>query len=63
MEMEKKLVEILSVEKITETQVEVIVKKTGKKLVLPVSQTERFGSRLYISSWLARKKGIQDKIQ
>jgi len=63
METEKTCIEISEVIEITDSQVAVIVKKTGKVLVLPINQSEKFHNRIFIPAWLARKKGIQDKIQ
>ena len=63
METEKICIEISRVIEITDSQVVVIVKKTGKVLVLPINQSEKFQNRIFIPTWLARKKGIQDKIQ
>lgn len=62
METEKTCIEISEVIEVTETQVAVVVKKTGKVLVVPISLAEKYGNRLYIPGWFANKKGIKDKI-
>jgi len=53
---------ISEVIEITDSQVAVIVKKTGKVLVVPINLAEKFQDRLFIPAWLAKKKGIRDKI-
>lgn len=63
METEKTCIEISEVIEIVDNKVAVIVKKTGKVLVLPIDLTEKFQNRLFIPSWLANKKGIKDKIE
>jgi len=61
--MEKTCIEISEVIEITETQVAVVVTKTGKVLVLPIKLSEKYQDRIFIPTWLANKKGIKDKIQ
>ena len=56
---EKVMVRIAGVHQITDSRVEVVLKGTGDKIWLPISQAERFGNRVFIPLWLARKyKGL-----
>ena len=60
--MEKTLVVISEIKAINDHQVMVKVFGTGREVLLPRSQIEVFGPRVFIPSWLARKEKIKDKI-
>jgi len=54
----KTSIKIIKVKEIAENTVTVI-KENGDELKLPISQTERFGNRVFIPTWLAQKIGGQ----
>ena len=60
--MEKTCIEISEVIEVTDSKVAVVVKKTGKVLVLPINLAEKYHNRIFIPTWLARKEKIRDKI-
>jgi len=61
--MEKKLIVISDIRAVSDNQVMIRISETGREVLLPRSQIEVFGPRVFIPSWLARKEKIKDKIQ
>ena len=55
---EKVMIRITGIRQVTGKRVEVILQDTGDRIWLPISQAERFGSRVFIPKWLARKYGL-----
>jgi len=51
----KTAIRISGVIDITDTQVKVVMASTGEEIWLPLSQAERFGNRIFIPDWLARR--------
>ena len=51
----KTAIRISKVVQITDTRVKVILADTGDELWIPLNQAERYGNRIYIPDWLARK--------
>ena len=51
----KTAIRISKVIEITNKRVKVILADTGDELWLPLSQAERFGDRIFIPDWLARR--------
>ena len=52
------MIRITGIRQVTGKRVEVILQDTGDRIWLPISQAERFGSRVFIPKWLARKYGL-----
>ena len=51
----KTAIRISEVIEITDKRVKVKLAKTGEKLWFPITETERYGSWIYIPDWLARR--------
>lgn len=51
----KTAIRISRVVEITDKRVKVILAESGKEIWLPLSQAERFGDRVFIPDWLARR--------
>lgn len=59
---EKILVKINGVKAIEEKRVLVTLADTGQDVYFPIDESERFGNRLFIPLWLAKKYGlVKDK--
>ena len=57
---EKVMLRISGIHQVEEKRVEVILADTGDKIWLPISEAERFGTRVFIPLWLARKYGFDN---
>lgn len=51
----KTMIRISGVAEIQDKRVKVILANTGEQIWLPLKEAERFGNRVYIPDWLARK--------
>ena len=51
----KTMIRISRVAEITDKRVKVIVADTGKEVWLPLKEAERYGNRVYVPDWLARR--------
>lgn len=51
----KTMIRISRVIEITDKRVKVIMADTGKELWLPLKCAERFGDRVFIPTWLAKR--------
>lgn len=56
----KTMIRISGVEKVTDKRVKVILADSGKELWLPRKCAERFGNRVFIPDWLARKYDLKE---
>jgi len=55
----KTMIRISGVQEITDKRVKVIVADTGKELWLPIECAERYGDRVFIPDWLARRYKLE----
>ena len=53
------MIRISGIHQVVEKRVEVILADTGEKIWLPISEAERYGNRVFIPMWLARKYGLE----
>jgi len=51
----KTLIRISGVTKITDRRIRVVLAETGEEIWLPACCAERYGDRVYIPDWLARR--------
>jgi len=51
----KTMIRISGVADITDKRVKIILADTGETIWLPRTETERYGNRVYIPDWLARR--------
>jgi hypothetical protein len=54
---EKVLILIKGISQITNKRVEIIL-EDDRKIWLPIDESERFGNRVYVPKWLAKKYGF-----
>lgn len=59
---EKTVIRIKNVEGIVGKRVKVIL-PDNSELLLPISQAERYGDRIFIPTWLAEKMGLTTQIE
>lgn len=58
---EKIMIKISGVKAVEKNRVLVTLAATGRDCYFPIHQAERFGNRLYIPAWLAKRYGLDNE--